>query len=175
MCAQISSDIEDTPEQAKAKGYEVIEPPTNLRSKVKPLKGADAQIDPIKRAEMAMKQLSVNFNLWLEDLVKALDDAWALSGADRSNDELYAALFRASHDLKGQAATFGHVMAGEAAGCLCDLLENTASDEAPASLIIAHINAIKAIIREDKKAGSTLARTLVLELRNAAQPFVDKP
>src|ERR1700682_6639845 len=61
-------------------------------------------------------------------------------------------LFRAAHDIKGDAATFGYPSASVAAESLCRIIEHAPDlGEVPSELIAHHINAIQAIVRERTK------------------------
>ena len=67
-------------------------------------------------------------------------------------------LFRAAHDIKGDAATFGYPSAGAAAESLCRIIEHAPDlDEVPSDLIAHHINAIQAIVRERTKLDTVSA------------------
>src|SRR5258708_20922238 len=75
-------------------------------------------------------------------------------------------LFRAAHDIKGDAATFGYPSAGAAAESLCRIIEHAPDlAKVPSELIAYHINAIQAIVRERTKldtvsTSSALSRQL---------------
>ena len=68
-------------------------------------------------------------------------------------------LFRAAHDIKGDAATFGFPSAAVAAESLCRIIEHAPDlEKVPAELITHHINAIQAIVHNHTKLDSTKAR-----------------
>src|SRR5207245_9935479 len=79
-------------------------------------------------------------------------------------------LFRAAHDIKGDAATFGYPSAGAAAESLCRIVEHAPElDKVPSDLIAHHINAIQAIVRERTKLDTAaMAGELSLQLRGVA-------
>jgi chemotaxis protein histidine kinase CheA len=83
-------------------------------------------------------------------------------------------LFRAAHDIKGDAATFGFPSAGVAAESLCRIIEHAPNfDQVPAELIRHHVEAIQAIVREHntiEKAG--VAKELSRRLRNVADDYL---
>jgi HPt (histidine-containing phosphotransfer) domain-containing protein len=83
-------------------------------------------------------------------------------------------LFRAAHDIKGDAATFGFPSAGAAAESLCRIIEHAPDlDKVPAELIGHHINAIQAIVRERTKLDTaTTASKLSRQLRGVADEFL---
>src|SRR5450756_2764062 len=79
-------------------------------------------------------------------------------------------LFRAAHDIKGDAATFGYPSAGVAAESLCRIIEHAPDlDQVPSNLISHHINAIEAIVRERTRLDTvSMANELSRHLRGAA-------
>src|SRR6185295_19162655 len=89
-------------------------------------------------------------------------------------DDTREELFRAAHDIKGDAATFGYPSAGAAAESLCRIIEHAPDlEKVPSDLIAHHINAIQAIVRERTKM-DTVAMTSELskQLRGVADVFL---
>src|SRR6266700_3774950 len=67
-------------------------------------------------------------------------------------DETREELFRAAHDIKGDAATFGFPSAAAAAESLCRIIEHAPDlEKVPRDLVTHHINAVQAIVRERTK------------------------
>ena len=83
-------------------------------------------------------------------------------------------LFRAAHDIKGDAATFGYPSAGAAAESLCRIIEHAPDlDKVPSDLIAHHINAIQAIVRERTKLDTvSTASELSRQLRGVADEYL---
>ena len=83
-------------------------------------------------------------------------------------------LFRAAHDIKGDAATFGYPMAAAAADSLCRIMEHAPDfTKVPNDLIAHHVNAIQAIVREHKKLGvASVAGELSKKLRGVADEYL---
>src|SRR6202040_3576137 len=83
-------------------------------------------------------------------------------------------LFRAAHDIKGDAATFGYPSAGAAAESLCRIIEHAPDlDKVPSDLIAHHINAIQAIVHERTKLDTaSVASQLSRKLRGIADEFL---
>ena len=79
-------------------------------------------------------------------------------------------LFRAAHDIKGDAATFGFPAAAAAAESLCRIVEHAPDlEKVPAELITHHINAIQAIVRDHTRLDTlTVASELSRRLRKVA-------
>lgn len=155
-------------ENSASKNYEVIKPPKDLRNKVRQLTPVEAaKFDPIAAAEKAIERLSASFDDWMEKEIVAISDAWTKVQQNGLNKETSEELYRASHDIKGQAATLGFPLAGSVAGNLCHLIDN-ASDvtQIPITLVEQHVQAIKAIVTERAKTdqdrlGKELANRLV--------------
>jgi chemotaxis protein histidine kinase CheA len=83
-------------------------------------------------------------------------------------------LFRAAHDIKGDAATFGYPSAGAAAESLCRIIEHAPDlGQVPSDLIAHHINAIQAIVRERTKLDTaSMASELSRQLRGIADVYL---
>jgi HPt (histidine-containing phosphotransfer) domain-containing protein len=83
-------------------------------------------------------------------------------------------LFRATHDIKGDAATFGYPYAASAAESLCRIIEH-APDVAkvPRELIAHHVNAILAIVHNHTRLDSTVVGSqLCQRLRGVADEYL---
>ena len=152
--------------------YDVIVPPNRLRKAVSKAPAGALADDPVARAEAALAGLSHEFSTWMDAECERLDRARlavapsGLTGATR--DEL----FRAAHDIKGEAETFGFPYAGHAADSLCRLIEYTPNAaRIPLALIVQHVDAVRAIIRESARADiGHLAGALLLGI-GRVHPF----
>lgn len=158
---------------AIAKGqYETIDPPNTLRAKVRILKGRDAQFDPVKKAEQAVERLSTNFGEWMNEEVERLVETWGVSKSAGFSPESRAALYRAAHDLRGQAATLGYPAAGRIAGSFCDVLDECGA-AVPDAFLEQFVRAIRAIAREtERNQGSAVADALADELDHAGRELI---
>src|SRR5260370_36834882 len=105
--------------------HEVITPPTSLRARVSRVKDATSATDPVARAEAALAQLSSEFSTWMDEECEQLDQARREVKAKGFGTETQQALFRAAHDIKGEAATFGFPWVAALADSLCRLIEHT--------------------------------------------------
>ena len=94
--------------------HQVITQPNPLRKVLRRVADGDID-DPVARAEKALADMSGEFRDWMAVESNRLSAAYAaiLKGGFTAptRDEL----FRAAHDIKGDAATFGFPSAGEAA------------------------------------------------------------
>src|SRR5581483_10921408 len=96
--------------------------------------------DPVARAEKALKGLSGEFKAWMTIEADRLSAAWDAIRSDGFNDATRGELFRAAHDIKGDAATFGFPSAGAAANSLCRIIEHAPDlSRVPPDLITHHI------------------------------------
>jgi chemotaxis protein histidine kinase CheA len=152
--------------------HEVITPPHNLRKAVSPV--ADVNDDPVARAEAALAQLSDEFADWMhaecERLEAARQDVKRAGFTEKTHD----ALFRAAHDIKGEAATFGYPAIGTVAHCLCRLLEHTPDmTHIPLALVEQHVDAIRAIAREHGRTDfAAVVDALTRRLREVTDEFL---
>ena len=155
----------------KREPIELFMPPNMLKAKVGGGGFATLDMAAINRAEAAMEGLKGEFASWAEDDVKRLVAAReAFAAAPDANNR--AALLRAAHDMKGQAATFNYPLIARVAGSLSrmigDLPESTAL---PLSLIDAHVNAILVI---HKQAMQDTADKIALALCTELDARVDE-
>jgi hypothetical protein len=155
--------------------HHVITQPNPLRKVLLRVPESDPD-DPVARAEKALAGLSGEFKNWMTieaDRLSAAHDAILRDGfTDITREEL----FRAAHDIKGDAATFGFPSAGAAADSLCRIIEHApVLREVPPDLIAHHINAIQAIVRERTKLDTTImASALSKQLRGIADEFLTR-
>jgi chemotaxis protein histidine kinase CheA len=148
---------------AKQQPIEIFMPPNMLKAKVG---GGAVGLDTaaIARAEKAIETLKVEFTGWInadvDKLVECRDVFAKTPDAEHQGD-----LYRAGHDLKGQALTFGFPIAARVAASLCKLLDDNA--RAPLALIDAHVNAIRVIVKQNvKDEGDKVANILAVELES---------
>ena len=156
----------------KEEPIEVFMPPNILKAKVGS-GGLDASV--IKRAEEAVDELKDEFASWMTEDVQRLADARNTYEANRSQASL-GTLYRAAHDLKGQAATFDFPLVARVASSLCKLTdESEQSLEMPLTLIDAHVDAIKVIVRDGiRDAGNSVANVLAEELERQVTAYLKK-
>ena len=153
--------------------HHIIRQPNPLRQVLRRIAPRDLD-DPIARAEKALAGLSGEFKNWMAIEADRLSDAHAAILRVGFTDVTREELFRAAHDIKGDAATFGFPSAGAAAESLCRIIEHAPDlDEVPSNLIAHHINAIQAIVRERTKLDTTAtAGELSKQLRGIADVFL---
>lgn len=136
----------------------------------------DDRDDPVARAEKALKDLSGEFKNWMTIEADRLSTAWEAIASNGFTEASRAELFRAAHDIKGDAATFGFPSAGAAANSLCRIIEHAPElAKVPTDLIMHHINAVQAIVRQRTKLDTVaMASELSRSLRGIADEFLTK-
>lgn len=168
----MASRKDPTPSVATYADYEVITPPHELRKAV--AVAIDPTDDPVARAEAALAQLSGEFGTWMhaecDRLEAARQDVARLGFTEKTHD----GLFRAVHDIKGEAATFGFPALAGVAESLCRLLEHTPEHaRIPLALVDQHVDALRAIAREYSRPDlDEMARALTARLRDVTDEFL---
>lgn len=151
---------------------QVIPVPNTLRLKVGGRLGA---LDPnaIAKAEAALKSLSGNFAQWLQDEVVKLEAARQRVRADGVSPETMESLYLRAHDLKGLGTTYEFPLITRIAASLCRLIDDKEKRlTASMVLIDAHIDGVKAAIRDDiKTEDHPVGKMLVTELERRVTEF----
>jgi HPt (histidine-containing phosphotransfer) domain-containing protein len=153
--------------------HHVITQPNPLRRVLRRVDEKDLD-DPVARAEKALAGLSGEFKDWMAIECDRLAAAHAAILKDGFTTDTNLELFRAAHDIKGDAATFGFPTAGAAAESLCRIIEHAPDlERVPTELIAHHINAIQAIVRENAGINNAgMAAALSRKLRGVADEYL---
>ena len=160
-------------EVQKFADHHVITQPNPLRKVMRRM--ADDEIDdPVARAEKALADLSGEFRHWMEVEVERLAAAHAFLLKDGFTKAARDELFRAAHDIKGDAVTFGFPPAGTVAESLCRIIEHAPDlPRVPSDLIAHHINAVQAIVHQHTKLDSiSMSNELSRRLRGVADEYL---
>jgi HPt (histidine-containing phosphotransfer) domain-containing protein len=152
--------------------HEVIMPAHSLRNAVAASAAGDD--DPVAHAEAALAQLSGEFGAWMHAECERLEAARQTTAREGFNAKTHDALFRAAHDIKGEAATFGYPELTGVAESLCRLLEHTPElAQIPQPLVDQHVDALRAIGREYARPDLIdVARALTTRLRDVCDEFL---
>jgi HPt (histidine-containing phosphotransfer) domain-containing protein len=153
--------------------HHVITQPNPLRKVLRRVPETDLD-DPVARAEKALAGLSSEFKNWMAIEAGRLSAAHATILKDGFTAATREELFRAAHDIKGDAATFGYPSAAAAAESLCRIIEHAPDlDAVPSNLIAHHINAIQAIVHDNTKLDTvSMANELSRQLRGVADEYL---
>ncbi len=155
----------------RGEDHSVITPRNVLKAKAAIMIDRSGGIDEaaVRRAEQALKALSVNFNVWMEEALRKLGDARDRLRRDPPVPGALAALHRAAHDIRGQASMLGFPLASRVGASLCRILEESSPDKLRERMVAAivdqHVDAIRAIVREGvSKAKQPTGEMLAIEL-----------
>ena len=151
---------------------ELFMPPNMLKARAG---GGLGGIDhvAVKRAESAIAALKPAFGDMMADDLKTLIAARARH-AQNPGAGSRAALMRAAHDIKGQAATFQFPLIARVAGSLARLIGEVPEETAlPDPLIHAHVTTIQVIQRQNVQDGNdATALALCAELDAGVKAFL---
>jgi HPt (histidine-containing phosphotransfer) domain-containing protein len=163
---------DDTSSVATYADYEVITPPHELRKAVAP--AGDVVDNPVARAEAALAELSGEFSNWMESECDRLEATRQDVKRDGFTQKTHEELFRAAHDIKGEAGTFGYPAVAGIANSLCRLIEHTPDMERiPLPLLDQHVDAVRAVVREYGRPDLVDAATaLTKRLREVTDEFL---
>jgi chemotaxis protein histidine kinase CheA len=167
--ANSKSDIE----VKKFADHHVITQPNPLRKVLRRVADDDID-DPVARAEKALADMSGNFKDWMAVESERLSAAHAAILAHGFSDAARGELFRAAHDIKGDAVTFGFPPAGAVAESLCRIIEHAPDlSRVPSELIDHHVKAIEAIVCQRTKLDTiSMASELSRRLRGVADEYL---
>jgi HPt (histidine-containing phosphotransfer) domain-containing protein len=163
---------DDAPSVATYADYEVITPPHELRKVLAP--AGDVIDDPVGRAEAALAELSSEFSGWMESECDRLEAARQDVKRYGFTQKSHEVLFRAAHDIKGEAGTFGYPAVAGIANSLCRLIEHTPDmQRIPLPLVDQHVDAVRAVVREYGRPDLLDAATaLTKRLREVTDEFL---
>jgi len=153
--------------------HHVITQPNPLRKVLRRASEAESD-DPVTRAEKALAGLSGEFKSWMAIEAERLTAAHAAILTHGFEDKACAELFRAAHDIKGDAATFGYPAAAATADSLCRIIEHAPDlEKVPLDLITHHVQAVQAIVHDHTRLDSlTIAGELARRLRKVADDYL---
>jgi len=138
-------------EEKKFSDHTVIVPPHRLKSVITHThEEGDIAMDVVARAEAALSEIKHEFRAWMNAECDALEAARNVLRGDGQSVETMRKLSHAAHEIKGHAAVLGFPLAGRIAGILCRLLTYAPnSGPVPLAVIDSHVDAIRAVVREN--------------------------
>lgn len=142
-----------------------IRPPNTLKAKVGSGFGG-ISADAIAKAEQALASMADQFGQWLNDEIEKLESAQKAIHDQGPTPATMEALYFRAHDLKGLGTTYQYPLVTRLAASLCRLIDDADKRlKAPALLVDAHIDAIRAVVRDhiqtdEHPVGRALAATL---------------
>ncbi|ESQ87682.1 histidine phosphotransferase [Asticcacaulis sp. AC460] len=153
---------------------QIIQVPNTLRAKVGGRLGA-LDAESIAKAEAALADLSTQFDSWLLEEVKKLEDVQAVIKVEGLNEVNVEQLFYRAHDLKGLGTTYGYPLITRICGSLCKMMDDeTKRAQAPRLLVDAHMDAVRAIVRDQiKEENHPMGRVLAEALEARVKEHLD--
>ncbi len=153
--------------------YQVIHAPNLLRAKII----GDLAYDEtaVARADAALEKLKDSYTEWLDKDLAALMDALDAIKADPAHAEPHLdAMLKLTHEVKGQAGTFGYQLITSIAKSLNDTLRKLDRlEQRHLELIEAHVDAMKVAVREEFQGDAgDLGRELLDHLNTAVTSVV---
>jgi hypothetical protein len=145
---------------------QVINAPNTLKLRLGGGKFGGIDAAAIAKAEAALKSLSGNFSEWMQDELNKLETARQTIRVAGLNAETAETLYFRAHDLKGLGATYEFPLVTRIAASLCKLIDDPDTRQsAPMFLVDAHIDAIRAAVRDDIKTDThPVGKILITEL-----------
>ncbi len=145
---------------------QVINAPNTLKLRLGGGRFGGIDAAAIAKAEAALKSLSGNFSEWMQDELTKLEASRQAIRVSGMNAETAESLYFRAHDLKGLGATYEFPLVTRIAASLCKLIDEPDSRQsAPIFLIDAHIDAIRAAVRDDIKTDThPVGKILITEL-----------
>ena len=111
-------------------------------------------MEAVARADETLNAMSGSFQHWLEADIRKLQqarlDAEHADWSDPALDQLWGV----AHDIKGMGESYGYPLATAMAASLCRLIETApgkAAARAQPALVGAHIDTLRAIVRDQIK------------------------
>jgi len=155
---------------------EFFAPPSDLSRKAKRRASKAGDPDPVAAAEAALARMAGNFDGWMSEESQRLAELWTAADLTDYEAAQREELYRAAHDIKGQAATMGFPIAGRIAASLCRLLDGVEEVERlPRELVRQHVQSVRAVIVENAREDtSETARLLAERLDEVTDDYLDQ-
>ena len=147
--------VEHSPPEHRFDDHSVIVPRHLLKGVVRHTREPGTfAMDVVTRAEAALAELKSEFGGWMSAECERADQARLAIRAEGLNSTNMHRLYHSAHDIKGTAETLGFPLATRIAVSLCRLLRHAPElSTIPVSMIDHHVDAIRAIVREQLQGG----------------------
>jgi hypothetical protein len=129
--------------------------------------------EAVERADGALKAMGESMHEWLDADIERLNVARQEAEAAKWSFAALAKLAGVAHELKGMGTTYGYPLVTQIGASMCRLIE-TESGKALAqhdpTLVIAHVDALKAAVRDHVKDDQhPVGRALLLALETRVE------
>lgn len=151
--------------EMKFADHTVIVPPNRLKAVVRRSgDSSEINMDPVTRAETALGQIKSEFRGWMSAECDTLEATRNTAYAESQSGPAVERLFNAAHDIMGHASVFGYPLAGKIADSLCRLISHSPDTaRIPPALIDAHVDAVRAVVREGVHADDDRTATEIYD------------
>jgi hypothetical protein len=144
----------------------VVPPDMNLHNNALKAASASEIATLLANAEQALGALRSEFGQWLSIETGHLAQLLADYAADPTGGQRDM-LYRALHDMRSNAPSFGNTLAGQIADHMCKLFD--ASGKVPLAIVEAHVHSIQAVVREEATtAEHPVGGVIIRELMRAS-------
>ena len=153
----------------------VIEKPPNKLARIVPKEGGKLLSELMHDVDTAVKKLEGAYQQHLEADMNELSTLFNALKEDKT-EENSQKLFRLSHNMKGQAGTFGFPLITEVGQSLCHYLTKCeGAKKLKTELVELHVNALRVIYREQiTGGGDTVSQQVVAALRETVGNELDR-
>ncbi|WP_339737034.1 Hpt domain-containing protein [uncultured Maricaulis sp.] len=151
---------------------EMIAAPNMLQIKIGgPIGAADLHL--IEKADNALNEMRSDFALWLEDEVEKLEKSASIVRKEGLKGQEGEDLFIRAHDLRGLGSTYEFPIITRLASSMAKMIDMPEKREvAPAGLVLAHVNAIRAaLVQNIRDTTDPVAAELAGQLEEMAEAF----
>ena len=129
--------------------------------------------EAVERADNALKAMSGSMQEWLDADIERLQNARAEAEAAQWSFASLDKLGGVAHDIKGMGTTYGYPLVTQIGASLCRLIETESGKglaQHDPTLVIAHIDALRAAVRDQVKDDQhPVGRALLLALQTRVE------
>lgn len=155
----------------------LIYPKTNLKAKSSEPGGISPE-EALKRGEHFVKQLKFEYEKWLIDDLKVLDDLLVeFKNNKEMREEAFKKIREKIHDVRSEGSTFGYSLISTIANSMCYLIVEAPNGEIPPyELFLIHMNSLRLVVEKNiEGTNSDGAKTLLKSLDAMVSKYLTKP
>ncbi len=160
------------------KGFEIVEPPDTVQSKVT-YSATGVDLSVLEKAEQIIAGLQDSYLEWVQEDLNKLQVIYdQLQAQPDRSAALLKDLFRVAHDIKGQGGSFGYDLMTVVGNHLCRFIEGLTGDvgEAEMDVIKLHLDSLRLIIgRRLEGAGGAAGDKIVSGLQAVIAKVANRP